>query len=661
MYRDPSSGLHNLPAWSTTEEGDIWNRPSPGNSDSTGDEKIVNDVWFAPPTQFGRRKRSPLNNRRGPFDEEREISPGTTSSANLKSYKSAPQLVQQEKPRVTSADHRAKLEDLLFEMGWPKEEEVAEGSEGSQSHQGRPSGGSGSSGSGGSSVPASSSGSNFSTGAGSLASGMPVTSALFQRRAANMKEGDRPAPSQVAIPASDEVTKGLTAPIAMTSLPSVNVDYRMRPAPEQPHCRSATFPSAHNTLDPSIMSRPAYQPSVSAASLPTSHMFHQQQQQQQFLNQDVNARQQGQAALFFELASRTTIPSFAQQQAIMTQSPFPSIASSSISSASTSTADLQTPITPFQNMSTNEVAASSMPYGYSPMSTMGALPNQLLTPHSMAYPTKVKTQSDLDINGTYGNALGLQYIVPPLNQSTNMIDSSSYSQIFSGMSTFSTSQPSLKQMRSSPNMRVSPSSEGSPLKSPLRKIASNRRLTINSSDNLSNMPSSPTKSPIKKNKSPKTSSYGIIPLPPMPSLMSTASSGSHNGGAASFEFVNYGIHDADELCSAVAPSGSYKVPLKGFGSNIDDQEDDEDQDDTEGDAAANDAAEKRLHRSRSKSNSRLGPRWQGVDGEDDEISSGNSEKSLSRHIKRRKSEVNMLLSSPGKKKTASSGNLRRRD
>ena len=29
-------------------------------------------------------------------------------------------------------------------------------------------------------------------------------------------------------------------------------------------------------------------------------------------------------------------------------------------------------------------------------------------------------------------------------------------------------------------------------------------------------------------------------------------------------FVNYGIQDAEELCSAVAPSGSYKVPLRGY-------------------------------------------------------------------------------------------------
>ena len=29
-------------------------------------------------------------------------------------------------------------------------------------------------------------------------------------------------------------------------------------------------------------------------------------------------------------------------------------------------------------------------------------------------------------------------------------------------------------------------------------------------------------------------------------------------------FVNYGIGDAEALCSAVAPSGSYKVPLRGY-------------------------------------------------------------------------------------------------
>ena len=37
-------------------------------------------------------------------------------------------------------------------------------------------------------------------------------------------------------------------------------------------------------------------------------------------------------------------------------------------------------------------------------------------------------------------------------------------------------------------------------------------------------------------------------------------------------FVNYGIEDAEELCSAVAPSGSYKVPLRGFKDSDDEAE-----------------------------------------------------------------------------------------
>ena len=37
-------------------------------------------------------------------------------------------------------------------------------------------------------------------------------------------------------------------------------------------------------------------------------------------------------------------------------------------------------------------------------------------------------------------------------------------------------------------------------------------------------------------------------------------------------FVNYGIEDAEELCSAVAPSGSYKVPLRNFKDSDDEGE-----------------------------------------------------------------------------------------
>lgn len=41
-------------------------------------------------------------------------------------------------------------------------------------------------------------------------------------------------------------------------------------------------------------------------------------------------------------------------------------------------------------------------------------------------------------------------------------------------------------------------------------------------------------------------------------------------------FVNYGIDDAEELCSAVAPSGSYKVPLRGYSRDSDGEEEEAD-------------------------------------------------------------------------------------
>ncbi|KAI3479812.1 hypothetical protein L1887_58108 [Cichorium endivia] len=51
-------------------------------------------------------------------------------------------------------------------------------------------------------------------------------------------------------------------------------------------------------------------------------------------------------------------------------------------------------------------------------------------------------------------------------------------------------------------------------------------------------------------------------------------------GAAGFSqlaFVNYGMNDADEICSAVAPSGSYKVPLRGFGASSGEEDDFDDE------------------------------------------------------------------------------------
>ncbi|CDW94077.1 hypothetical protein [Sporisorium scitamineum] len=57
---------------------------------------------------------------------------------------------------------------------------------------------------------------------------------------------------------------------------------------------------------------------------------------------------------------------------------------------------------------------------------------------------------------------------------------------------------------------------------------------------------------------------------PTPSALA---SGSGSGGFSQLSFVNYGMDDADEICSAVAPSGSYKVPLRGFGASSGEDDD----------------------------------------------------------------------------------------
>ncbi|CAO1621270.1 unnamed protein product [Parajaminaea phylloscopi] len=105
---------------------------------------------------------------------------------------------------------------------------------------------------------------------------------------------------------------------------------------------------------------------------------------------------------------------------------------------------------------------------------------------------------------------------------------------------------STKKSKSTPNLRRTPPASAnavlgaaSPSPSPGgssssgRKIAGTRR--ARSSSNLRH-----------KKSSPEAASMPQIPL----------------GG---FSFVNYGLEDAQELCAAVAPSGSYKVPLKGYG------------------------------------------------------------------------------------------------
>ncbi|KAJ1022692.1 hypothetical protein NDA18_005030 [Ustilago nuda] len=154
----------------------------------------------------------------------------------------------------------------------------------------------------------------------------------------------------------------------------------------------------------------------------------------------------------------------------------------------------------------------------------------------------------------------------------------------------------------------------SPGKSMLRKIASNRRIKTSGDSGSTLMASGSSGSPSAsfsnsghglKSKSSNIGSQGFTleltttaspnrartishqsasssrshsslskSKSPTPSALA---SGSGNGGFSSLSFVNYGMEDAVEICSAVAPSGSYKVPLRGFGasSGEDDDFDDE--------------------------------------------------------------------------------------
>lgn len=653
---EPSSSLHNLPAWSTSEEGDEWSGSSPVNSDgAAGDGAAISDVWFAPSSLSSRKKRSSI--KKITLLADRQASPGA-ASANLKSHKSAPQLV---KKRVASVDHQAKLQDLLVEMGWPRESSRAtaeEAVDGGDYHTSNTS----------SNQQNSSAASSYSNnaGAGSLASGMPVTSALFQRRAANNKEGDMPAPSQVVVPASEDAYSQ-----ALNNASNAGSAMFLSDANEMAHSRSATFPLSYQ-MDSAVAPRPGPVTSMSSSYLTTMGALRGAAPNAAFTSQHNEAakkQQQFQEALYYGLNSATR-----QTTPLLLESPYVGKTPDTGSTASAASLELQTPVTPFQSLSTSDMSG---PYSYT-VSPVNSVSSQLLPGYS--YPVKAsKTPADLDVTGAFGNSLGLNFL-PAMNQRQQqqqqqhpaMIDSSSYAQIFAGMnaSNDQQQQPStLKQMRSSPNMRVSASSEGSPIKSPIRKIASNRRLTVSTPDNSSltnNSMSPPVKTPIKKGKSPKVASFAMPPthhgsfMPmPSPSNIQSAALAPSSSSSSSFEFVNYGIEDADELCSAVAPSGSYKVPLKGFGgSQYDDQ--DEDGEDDVGADQDDDEGEKKLHRSRSKSSSRLGPRWQGMNHEEQaSLSVAAMEKAL-RQVKRRKSEASMMLSSQAKKK-ASMGNLRKKD
>ncbi|UZJ54843.1 hypothetical protein CBS101457_004163 [Exobasidium rhododendri] len=663
MDRNPCSSLHNLPAWSTCEEETAFASPSYATPDESVGEKLINDVWFAPTANLSRKKR--LNFEKRNINEEREVSPGV-ATANLKSYKSAPQLV--DRKRVTSVDHRAKLEDLLVEMGWPRNaestiEEASDGGEGNDGNQPRLQSSTGS---------GARSSRSTSTGAGSLASGMPTTSALFMRRA-DTRDGEMPAPLPVTIPSAETLNPEV---VSATASIRQGLTSMMRPDLQSLQVQSAPLSMPHQMMFSTSlpMQEPRTDPSSSSAYAGL-----------------VNASQQYRSPIQTERVVGHPSLYYGYNQDQYNRSPVKRPESASTLSTN---AELRTPITPFQALSTSDMG--SLPYDY-PLSSTSSYAGLLPSEHTPYSPQKMKSLSTLDgtlssnmannsshhFSNNTGNLLGLQNMqsLENLNQfPPSMIDSSAYAQIFAHMPPSTPvqqqSKPKIKQMRSSPNMRRSPSSDDSSSSTKsLRKIASNRRLTISKSmpfqsENTIIM-SSPTKSPLKKGKSPKlNANFAIPPLPTFASLQqgspSTSRVASNEGSSSSFQFVNYGVEDADELCSGVAPSGSYKIPLKGFGSAQDDEDDVDEDDlyDDEMEGSSGKGASSIANRNRSKSNvsgTRLGPRWQGVEEVvDAKVEGGDlaSDSKNSRQMKRRKSEASMT-SLLGKKKTASSGNLRK--
>lgn len=143
----------------------------------------------------------------------------------------------------------------------------------------------------------------------------------------------------------------------------------------------------------------------------------------------------------------------------------------------------------------------------------------------------------------------------------------------------SASSSMAKKARSTPNLRNTPpsSADVTPASSssaggssgarhaspttPTRKIATNRRVQSNKDLRGSAGLGSPIGLHKRKAASGSAGSgsaaaemaavmgEGVDPWAPAP------------GG---FSFVNYGVEDAQELCAAVAPSGSTKIPLKGY-------------------------------------------------------------------------------------------------
>ncbi|WFD42215.1 hypothetical protein MPSI1_000856 [Malassezia psittaci] len=96
----------------------------------------------------------------------------------------------------------------------------------------------------------------------------------------------------------------------------------------------------------------------------------------------------------------------------------------------------------------------------------------------------------------------------------------------------------------------------------IRKHASNKRMNSNSSGLSALSPSTD----VKSGNTSKLRARGSMMALRQANAMHAASKSptTANRRPMALSFVNYGIDDADELCSAVAPSGSYKVPLHSY-------------------------------------------------------------------------------------------------
>ncbi|WFD36803.1 hypothetical protein MCUN1_003693 [Malassezia cuniculi] len=101
----------------------------------------------------------------------------------------------------------------------------------------------------------------------------------------------------------------------------------------------------------------------------------------------------------------------------------------------------------------------------------------------------------------------------------------------------------------------------------LRKIASNRRMAATYISQ--SMGTEPT-----RRQGRLQMSGSMAALRQASSLQASLRQPPMQRRPMTLSFVNYGIEDAEELCAAVAPSGSYKVPLRGH-----DERDSSDQDD----------------------------------------------------------------------------------